>query len=441
MKQLLLISSLLILPFLFAMDTEPEKLEKLKNLVDQKVPEIEQLYKHLHANPELSLHEKESGKTMAKHTRDLGFEVTENVGGYGVVAMMKNGEGPTVLIRTDTDALPINEQTPVEWASKVTAKTDDGLESGVMHACGHDMHMAVWAGTAKTLVEMKDSWSGTLMMIAQPAEEIGAGAKAMLEDGLYERFGVPDYGIALHCNAKMETGTIGYCPGYALASVDMVSIKIFGEGGHGAYPHTTVDPVVLGSTIIMDLQTIMSRNVTPTDAGVVTVGAIHGGTRGNIIPDQVELQLTLRSYKKEVRDKMLKRIKEICDGNAMAFGLPPEKYPEVDFTFNSTPATYNDPALVEKALPAFIEALGKDNVIQTPPVMGGEDFSHFHNTKEKVPTFMFGLGTINPERLKKMEAEGQVPGLHSPFYYPDPTETIRTGITAMTAGVMEIMKK
>ncbi|MEM6801479.1 MAG: amidohydrolase [Bacteroidota bacterium] len=441
MKRILLISCLISSFFFLAMDTESERLKKLRDIVDREVPEIEELYKHLHSHPELSLHEQESGKILAERVRQLGFEVTEEVGGYGVVAMLKNGEGPTVLIRTDTDALPINEKTPIKWASKVVTKTEDGVESGVMHACGHDMHMAVWAGTAKTLWEMKDSWKGTLMMIAQPAEEIGAGAKAMLEDGLYERFGVPDYGIALHCNAAMETGRIGYCPGFALASVDMVRLKIFGEGGHGAAPHTTIDPVVLASTIIMDLQTIISRNVTPTDAGVVTVGAIHGGMRGNVIPDQVELQLTLRSYKTEVRDQMLRRIKEICDGNAMAFGLPPEKYPEMDFTFNSTPATYNDPALVEKTLPGFIEALGKDNVLQIPPIMGGEDFSRFHSTKEKVPTFMFSLGTIDPDRMKKMKAEGNMPGLHSPFYYPDPTETIRTGITAMSAGVMEIMNK
>jgi len=411
-------------------------------LIDDEVPALVELYQYLHQHPELSLHEQSTGQNMASELEQLGFEVTTEVGGYGVVGLYRNGEGPTVMIRTDLDALPITEKTGLPYASDTRGTTDGGLETGLMHACGHDMHMTVWTGVARTLIKTKDQWSGTLMMIGQPAEEIGAGAKAMLEDGLFNRFPVPDYALALHCKANLEAGKIGYASGSAMASVDMVSLKVFGQGGHGAYPHTTVDPVVLASMIVMDLQTVVSRNVKPIDAAVVTVGAIHGGTAGNVISDQVEMLLTLRSYKSEVRDLMLKRIQEIANGNAAAMGLPEEMYPQLTFTHNSTPALYNDPTLAEHLRPVFQQAIGDTNVLALESVMGGEDFARYGKTPEEVPILMFWLGTIDPARMQEVEAKGdKLPGLHSPFFYPDPEATIRTGVKAMSSAAMDLMSE
>jgi amidohydrolase len=410
-------------------------------LIDEELPALVELYQYLHQHPELSLHEESTGQKMASELKKLGFEVTTGVGGHGVVGLYRNGAGPTVMIRTDLDALPITEKTKLPYASEKRGTTDGGLATGLMHACGHDMHMTVWNGVARTLIKSQDQWSGTLMMIGQPAEEIGAGAKAMLEDGLFERFPLPDYALALHCKPNLEAGKMGYATGSALASVDMISLKVFGQGGHGAYPHTTVDPVVLASMIVMDLQTIVSRNVKPIDAAVVTVGAIHGGTAGNVISDEVEMLLTLRSYKSEVRDLMLQRIQEIANGNAAAMGLPVEMYPQLTFTHNSTPALYNDPALAERLRPVFQQAIGDTNVLALESVMGGEDFARYGKTPEEVPILMFWLGTIDPARMHKAARQGEkLPGLHSPFYYPDPEETIRTGVKAMSSAAMSLME-
>lgn len=409
-------------------------------LVDDELPALLALYRDLHQHPELSLHEQNTGQKMASELRDLGFEVSTEVGGYGVVGLYRNGDGPTLMIRTDLDALPITEKTALPYASEQRTTTDGGVETGLMHACGHDMHMTVWTGVARTLVQLQDQWAGTLMMIGQPAEEIGAGAKAMLEDGLFERFATPDYALALHCKADLEAGTIGYATGAAMASVDMISLQVFGQGGHGAYPHTTIDPVTLASMIVMDLQTIVSRNVKPIDAAVVTVGAIHGGTVGNVIPDEVELRLTLRSYKAEVRALMLERIQEIANGNAAAMGLPEEMYPKLTFTHNSTPSLINDPALAERLRPVFGEAIGVDHVLALESVMGGEDFARYGQTPEQVPILMFWLGTIDPARKESVEGAGQrLPGLHSPFYYPDPEATIRTGVKAMSSAALNLL--
>jgi hippurate hydrolase len=409
-------------------------------LIDDEMPALLALYQYLHQHPELSLHEEETAKKLAGELRDLGFEVTEQVGGTGLVGRYRNGAGPTLLIRTDLDALPINEKTGLAYASQVRNTTDGGLETGLMHACGHDIHMTVWTGVARTLIALKAQWQGTLVMIGQPAEEIGAGAKAMLDDGLYDRFGVPDYGLALHCNPTLEAGKIGYATGPAMASVDMVSLKVFGKGGHGAYPHTTVDPVVLASMIVMDLQTVVSRSVKPTDAAVVTVGAIHGGTAGNVISDEVEMLLTLRSYKPEVRDLMLERIQIIANGNAMAMGLPESMYPQLGFTSQSNPSVLNSPELAERLRPVFMEAVGDSNVLSLEAVMGGEDFARYGRTPEAVPTLMFWLGTVDVARKQQaLATKDQLPGLHSPFYYPDPEATIRTGVKAMSSAAMSLL--
>ncbi len=408
--------------------------------VKEQLPSLVEFYHDLHAHPELSLRESKTAKKLSDEMQRLGFEVTQGVGGTGIVATLRNGEGPTILIRTDMDALPITERTGLEYASTLTDVTDAGQESGLMHACGHDMHMTVWTGTARTLVEMKDQWSGTLMMIGQPAEEIGAGAKAMIEDGLYQRFGVPDYGIALHCAASLEAGKISFAKGYAMANVNSAKLTVYGQGGHGAYPHATIDPAVLTSMIVMDLQTIVSRNVKPTDAAVVTVGSIHGGTAGNIIGDKMELQLTLRSYKEEVRTMLIRRIEEIANGNAAAMGLPEELYPKLEVKPIMTPAVYNEPTMIDLLQPTWVEILGGENVIESESVMGGEDFGRYGLTEEDVPITMFWLGTVEQDRKQAVADAGEkLPGLHSPFYYPDPEKTIETGVTAMSRAVLELM--
>ena len=333
MKGLLLLPYFL-LPFFLLAQPQADRViatdsyEALKAAVQKDYAYLESLYKHCHRNPELSFYEKETAARMAAELRQIGFEVTEGVGGYGVVGVLRNGEGPTVLVRADMDALPIEEATGLPYASEVTTKDEAGMEVGVMHACGHDVHMTVWTGTARQLAERKDEWSGTLLFIGQPAEERAGGAKAMLNDGLYERFPVPDHALALHVSANLEAGTVGYCPEYALANVDMMDITVYGRGGHGAYPHTTIDPVTLASRMVVALQTVVSREISPLEPAVVTVGAIHGGTKGNVIPDQVELQLTLRSYTDEVRQAVIDKIKRICNGVAMSAGLPEDTIPQ-----------------------------------------------------------------------------------------------------------------
>jgi hippurate hydrolase len=379
------------------------------------------------------LQEEKTSKALASELRKVGFEVTEGVGGYGIVGILKNGEGPTILYRTDMDALPMYEKTDLEYASTVEIIHNES-ETGVMHSCGHDMHMTSWVGTARALANNLEDWSGTLMLIGQPAEEIGAGARMMLEAGLYEKFGVPDFGIGHHCNPTLEAGTIGLIPGYSMANAEMIEIDVFGIGGHGAYPDMTIDPVVLASSIIMDLQTIVSRSVTPLDDAVVTVGAIKGGTVGNIIPDQVTLKLTLRSYKEEVRQLVHKRIREICKGNAVAYGLPKEKWPDVRIPEEFIPANYNDPDLTKILISSAKETIGSDNVIATDPIMGAEDFAMYGRTEHDVPTAMFWLGTVNREKIES----GDLPGLHSPFYFPESEPTIRTAVSVTTNMMMDL---
>ncbi|MEO1628777.1 MAG: amidohydrolase, partial [Bacteroidota bacterium] len=321
-------------------------------------------YQHLHAHPELSFYEKETSAYLAKEMRRIGYEVTEGIGGYGVVGVLRNGEGPVVMYRTDTDALPIVEETGLSYASKVVAKDEAGKEVGVMHACGHDMHMAVWLGAAEQLAALRAQWKGTLVFIAQPAEERSGGAKAMLADGLFERFPKPDYALALHVSSTMAAGTVGYKAGFMMANVDMVDIEVYGKGGHGAYPHTTIDPVVIAARIIMALQTIVSREVSPLEPAVITVGAIHGGTKGNVIPDEVKMELTLRSYSKEVRDALIERIGRTIAGVAESAGVPEELMPKLTVRPEFTPALYNDPALTARIAGALAQKMGEEQVIE-----------------------------------------------------------------------------
>jgi hippurate hydrolase len=403
---------------------------------------LESLYYHLHRNPELSFHEKKSAKRMAKELRKAGFEVTENVGGYGLVGVIKNGPGPVLMIRADMDGLPVKEKTGLGYASKTRVIDDLGKTVNTMHACGHDIHMTVFVGTARRLAEMKDKWSGTLVMIGQPAEERGAGARAMLNDGLYTRFPRPDYAMGLHVNAVLPSGQIGYAEGFELANVDSVDITIPGIGGHGAYPHTTKDPIVLAAQIINALQTLVSREIPPIEAGVVTVGSIHGGTKHNIIPDQVDLQLTVRSYSDQTRDTLLAGIKRIAHAQALVMGFPEDKLPVVKVRDEYTPALYNDPPLTRRVTAVLRGQLGDARVVEVKPVMGGEDFSQYGRVEPKVPSFFFWLGAVDPVLIKRNQETGKgLPSLHSAYFTPLPKPTILTGVEAMTAGALDLLNK
>jgi amidohydrolase len=423
--------------------------QSLDALIDRDLAALVTTYKTLHAAPELSHHEEKTASFFATQLRAMGYTVTERVGkyerpdwtGYGVVAVMKNGAGPTVLLRTDLDALPVTENTGLPYASKVKMMNDAGQEVGVMHACGHDIHITNMLGTAKLLSELKDQWRGTLVLIGQPAEEVVDGARAVLRDGLYERFPRPDYVIALHDSADLEAGKVGYTPGFAMASSTSVDIKIRGLGGHGARPESTKDPIVVAAQVIMALQTIVSREDWPLDPVVVTVGSIHGGTKHNIIPDEVDLQLTVRAYKEDVRKRVLASIERITKGIAMAAGIPEDRAPIVKFETQMTSATYNEPQLTERLAAVFAKALGQENVVKLDPVMMSEDFG-FLSLNQKIPATLFTLGAVDPAKVKlSRESRTSLPSLHSPLFQPLPEPTLRTGIKAMTSAVLDLMKK
>ncbi len=424
--------------------------QPLDAMIEKELPALVETYKRLHAEPEISYFEEKTAAFIAQELRTLGFEVTERVGKYpnparmcyGVVGVLKNGTGPTILVRTDLDALPMEEKTGLPYASKVKTRNEFGEEVYTMHACGHDIHMTSFLGTAKMLVQLKNRWRGTLVMIGQPAEERGAGAKAMLDDGLYDRFPKPDVALALHDNSALEAGKVGFCEGYALASVNSVDITVRGVGGHGAYPHTTKDPIVIASDIVLALQTIVSREISPLDPAVVTVGSIRGGTKHNIIPDEVHMQLTVRAYKEEVRKQILSAIRRIAEGIARAAGVPENRMPIVRVDEEEyTPSTYNDPALTRRLMTSLQKVLGKENVVTVDPVMGGEDFGRF-GLNGKIPTCIFWLGAVDPAKIEQSRREGTpLPSLHSSQFAPLPEPTIRTGVKAMTSAVLELMKR
>mgnify|MGYP001799719861 FL=1 len=417
------------------------------------------LYTYFHMNPELSFKEVKSSTIMANELESLGFdvstrlgdtwtrdkslrdngEVRDGVGGYGVVGVFENGDGPTILIRADMDALPVAERTGVPHASTVIDETWTGVTNGVMHACGHDIHMTSWVGTARNLIAAKDDWSGTLIMIAQPAEELGNGAKAMIADGLFDRFPQPDYNLALHVSASLPSGKIAYSSGYALANVDSVDITVKGVGGHGAYPQTTKDPVIVGASIVTAVQTLVSRNVNPQTPAVVTVGSFQAGAKHNIISDEAKLLLTVRSYDDDTRAMLLEGIERIAKAQAMAFGAPePEIFIEPDYT----PSTYNDPDLAATAAAAIGAAIGAENVNEAPPVMGGEDFSQYGRTDAKIPSLIYWVGAVDPEKWDAaQDSELGLPSLHSPFFAPDYEPTIETGVTSMTAAALALFQE
>lgn len=413
----------------------------VRDSVAKEIPSLLKLYEHLHANPEISFQEEKTGLRLGAEMKKLGFEVTQNIGGFGVVCVLKNGKGPTVLVRTDTDALPVKEATGLPFASTRTTTDDLGKTVPTMHACAHDVSMTCWNGVARVLTQLKREWKGTLVFIAQPAEERGAGARAMLADGLFKKFPLPDYCLALHVSADQPAGTLGYTSGFAMANVDSVDITVRGVGGHGSQPQSTKDPIVLAAQIVLALQTIVSREIHPLDPAVVTVGSIHGGTKHNIIPDEVHLQLTIRSYSDEVREKLIAAIKRIAIGQAMAAGLPEEKHPVVKVKDEYTPAAYNDPKLVARVNGVFEKWFGKDVLIERKPTMGGEDFGRYGRTEHKIPIYMFRLGGVSSAAMKQAQALGQpLPSLHSAKFAPD-TACIKTGVTAMSAAILELLSK
>jgi len=411
-------------------------------LLQTAMPELMALYKELHQSPELSSVEFKTAKKLAKKARALGFEVTEKVGGTGVVAVLKNGKGPTVLIRADMDALPVKEQTGLAFASKVITTTEEGQQSHVMHACAHDTHMTSWLGTAKLLSENKANWSGTLVMILQPAEERGRGARDMLADGLYNRFPKPDYAIAFHNSASLKAGVIGYTAGYTFANVDSVNIEVRGVGGHGAYPHATKDPIVLGSRIVGALQTLVSRELDPQDPAVVTVGSFQSGTKHNIISDQALLLLTVRSYSDETRQTLLDGIARIAKGEAIAMGLPKTLMPVVTIKDEYTPATYNEPEFTKKMARLFTTEFGKERVIEVPAVMAGEDFGRYYRADTNIKSMIFWVGGVPDDAWQAAQETGDsLPSLHSPFWAPDAKNVISTATQAITSAALNIMAK
>ena len=399
------------------------------------------LYKDLHANPELSYQEFETSEKLANLLESIGYEVTRNVGGNGVVALLKNGNGKNIMFRADMDGLPVEEKTGARYASQKKVTNLDGEEVFTMHACGHDVHMTVLIGVAEYLFENKSQWQGNLILVLEPAEEVSGGARNMIKDGLFTRFPRPDYNLAFHVNAGMPTGKVGFLPGWAMANVDSVDITVKGIGGHGAYPHTTKDPIVIAANIVTQLQTIVSRQIAPTDPAVVTVGSIHGGTKHNVIPNEVKLQLTLRSYTDEVRNETISSIKKIVKGSAISAGLSEENYPVIEIKDEYTPAVFNNPSLVEKIQKSFVKSLGEKNVIKVSPVMGGEDFGMFGRVEPIIPTALFWLGAVNKKVYEKAQKEDLIlPSLHSDLFLPDAKPAIATGVKAMTSAILDLYK-
>lgn len=444
------ICSLLILGLIFSASVFAQQ-PSLENIAASELPSLLAIYKDIHSHPELSGHEEQTSALIAKELRAAGCEVTENFGKYdkpnlkcyGVIGVMKNGGGPTVLVRTDMDALPVHEETGLPYASNVTIKNDEGRDVPVMHACGHDAHMSAFIGTARALQRLKDQWAGTIIFVGQPAEEAIGGARALLRAGLYNRFGKPDFALGFHDKADLEIGHIGVTEGYTYANVDSVNITVHGIGGHGAYPHKTKDPIVLSAEIINALQTIASREDNPLDPIVVTVGSIHGGTKHNIIPDEVKMQLTVRTYKSDVRERVLGAIDRIAKGCAIAAGFPADRAPTVEVLKDEfVPATYNNPDLTKRLVAVWKKVLGPQNVDMVDPTMGGEDFSEYSLPDHSIPAVDFHIGAVDPAKIAEFKKAGkELPSLHSSKFAPVPEPTIRVGIVGMTSAVLELMKK
>ena len=428
---------------LLATTAAPVQADPIRDRIAAEIPSLMAIYRDLHQNPELSFREVRSARIMADAARAAGFEVTEKVGKTGVVAVMRNGPGPVVLVRADMDGLPIEEQTGLPYASKARGVSTAGVESGIMHGCGHDTHMAGWIGAARVLAANKDKWSGTLVMIGQPAEEINLGALEMIKDGLLTRWPKPDYTLAFHDSAELPSGTVGVKAGFALANVDSVDITVKGLGGHGAYPHTTKDPIVLASAIVMRLQTLVSRESNPMDPSVVTVGAFHGGAKHNIISDEVKMQLTVRSYSDASRKLLLDGIKRIARAEAQASGLPDDRMPVVTIADPYAKATYNTPELAERMRGVLTKRFGAERIANPQPSMAGEDFGEIARAAgPNTQSLILWIGGRSKAELEAAAKEGrQLPGLHSPFWAPEADKVIAAGTEALVATTLELMPR
>jgi amidohydrolase len=431
-----LLSLMLLGPFAARADSDQRPI--LASL-DSIYRDLDTLYIDLHQTPELSRHEEKTAAKMAARLRKLGFEVTTGIGGTGVVGVLRNGSGPTVMLRTELDALPMEEKTGLPFASKVLAKNDAGLAVPVMHACGHDIHMTSWVGAAILLAQSKDRWRGTLVMVGQPAEELVSGAAAMIADGLFSRFPKPDFAVAVHDIGYLPSGQVGVVPGYALANVNTVEVTFYGKGGHGSTPHATVDPIVMAARSVVAFQTIVAREVNPIEPAVVTVGSFHGGTKSNIIPDEAKLQITVRSYNDEVQKQLLAAIARIAKGEAIAAGAPRDPLVWVD-PESSARATFNDEALTKRLSGALARTLGESNVVPYPRVMGSEDFSEYG--RAGVPATLFWIGATAPAKFAEAKAKGVLPpNNHSSIYAPDRERTIRTGVSTLTVSALDLFGK
>ncbi len=419
--------------------------QDVPSLVAKQLPDLVSTYQQLHRSPELSHYEANTSAWLAGELRTAGYTVTDHIGkytdgspAYGVVGILKNGAGPTLLLRTDMDALPVEEKTGLPYASTVRMKNAAGQEVSVMHACGHDLHMTNMIGVARVMVAAKAKWHGTLMIVGQPSEEVGEGALAMLSDNFYERFGRPDYAIALHDNAGLAVGKVGITSGPAMAGAMTVYVTIRGVGGHGAMPASTKDPIVMASQFVLAIQTIVSRQTLPTNPAVVTVGMINGGTQANIIPDEVKLGLSVRCLDENTRKSILEDIQRTADGIALSAGVPADRKPLVEVASSRlTPVTYNDPALTSRVRSVLVTAVGDENVVNLAPVMVSEDFGRFGLDGHQIPTVLFWLGAVDPA---KIASGAPLPSLHSSIYAPAAEPALRTGVTAMSEVAIALLQ-
>jgi amidohydrolase len=439
--KIILTISFIILSASFVSGQKTSLEENIAKFVNGEVENYHELYIDLHRNPELSFMESETSKKMAVELKSIGFEVTAGVGGNGVVGVFRNGNGKVIMLRTDMDALPVKENTGLPFSSTSTMKDASGNINPVMHACGHDLHMSVWLGTLKALVALRKNWNGTLLAVAEPAEEVSGGSIAMINDGIFKKFPKPDLALCYHVSAELPVGTIGFCPGPVFAGVGSAEVTVFGIGGHGAMPHNTIDPVVLSARIIMDIQTIVSREINPVKPAVITVGAIHGGTKNNIIPDEVRMLLSLRFFSDDIYSRMRESLTRITRGAAIAAGLPENKMPRIEFNNQYTPPVINDNELVLQTVKYMRESIGNDKVIQVDPAMVAEDFGKFGRTEEKIPIAIFWLGGVNLIKYNDHLEKGTIlPSLHNSSFVPDFYPAFNCGVSAMTEAVIGLFE-
>src|ERR1700722_14316885 len=433
MKHFLLLLSLSVAFSATSRAAEPWRAPSAQ--IDAVYPQVEALYLDLHRNPELSYHEEKTAAKIADHLRKLGYEVTTSFGGTGVVGVLKNGSGPVVMLRTELDALPVPEKTGLEYASHVTTHDDRGVEVPVMHACGHDLHMAVGIGTAALLAQNKDRWHGNFIYVGQPAEERIGGARAMIKEGLFTRFPKPDFVFAVHDSNVLPAGKVGYTPGFSASNADSVIVTVYGVGGHGSAPQETIDPIVMGARMIVSWQTIVSREIDPQDPAVITVGTIHGGTKNNIIPDEVMMGLTVRSYKDDVRKHLLASIERIANAEAEAAGAP--KKPLVEHV-EGVGAVYNDPSNTARIADRLKQVMGDSNVVLGRPMMASDEFAEYRFAG--IPSVMLELGAVTPEKYAAAKKSGEaLPGPHSPYFAPDREPSLKAGMEVEMASILELM--